>query len=242
MKKAGKWQYQFAKVAFAVLCAVSALVGLLAIVGGSVAGGVFFFAFAGLFLFASRKYGKTLKNWDNPVPAPVAAAPAVSSSAEKAPASVVPSVESSQVEKVKTYKVAGVTQYVDNIMNLATLNPYYGMSKRELVDEGMTGEKVWRYDFYPEKIQLEPEPDNAFDPNAIKVIVDGEHVGYIKSGSCAHLLKVIKENRIVSIRGTIGGGAYKYVSEEYDDEKDKEIYTLEKDSVNYFVHLEISEG
>lgn len=221
------------RVLISVLAAMVAFLGFLLAVGGMVFLGLCFIGFGALMIYVVISSKK--RN------APSSHAPAPSAE-NVAPAAVVPFAESSQAEKVKTYKVAGVTQYVDNIMNLATLNPYYGMSKRELVDEGMTGEKVWQYDFYPEKVQLEPEPDNAFDPNAIKVIVDGEHVGYIKSGSCAHLLKVIKENRIVSIRGTIGGGAYKYVSEEYDDEKDKEVYTLEKDSINYFVHLEISEG
>lgn len=143
--------------------------------------------------------------------------------------------------KIKKYKVAGVTHYEDNILNLATENSCYDMSKRELIDAFMTEERVWKYEFYPSKVELIPEPDNPVDPNAIKVIVDDEHVGYIKSGSCAHLLKVINSDGIVNIDCTIGGGPYKYVSEYYDDEKDKDVYELERSSTNFFVHLEIME-
>lgn len=32
------------------------------------------------------------------------------------------------------------------------------------------------------KVKFEPEPDNPHDPNALKVLVDGEHVGYVPRG------------------------------------------------------------
>lgn len=41
------------------------------------------------------------------------------------------------------------------------------------------------------------EPDNPEDPNAIKVVMDGEPIGYIKAGSCARVKKLIREERIV---------------------------------------------
>lgn len=144
--------------------------------------------------------------------------------------------------KTKTYKVAGVSHYVDNIMRLACENTDYEMSKRELIDDGFVEEKVWKYNFYPSNLELQPEPDNPHDPNAIKVIIDGEHVGYIKSGSCAHVRKIINEGSVVRADCIIGGGPYKYISEDYDYEKDKEVYALEKGTTNFFVHLELTES
>ena len=75
----------------------------------------------------------------------------------------------------------------------------------------------------------------------IKVIVDGAHVGYVKAGSCAHLLKVIRESRIKKISCEMFGGPYKYIEEEYDYDRDKEVYTLDKGTVPYAVHLTIDE-
>lgn len=143
--------------------------------------------------------------------------------------------------KIKKYKVAGVTHYEGNILNLAYENPDYDMNKRDLIDAGMTDEKVWKYEFNPSEVELVPEPDNPNDPNAIKVLVDGEHVGYIKSGSCAHIRKILKNNGIQNIDCIIGGGPYKLLYEDYDYEKDKDVYVLEKGDVNLFVHLEITE-
>lgn len=141
----------------------------------------------------------------------------------------------------KTYKVAGVTHYADNIMSLSLENENYFKSKRALIDEGLIDERVWQYEFYPEKVELIPEPENPEDPKAIKVIVDDEHVGYIKRGSCSHIHKLLKEDCITGISCTIGGGPYKYISEEYDDEKDKDVYILEKGETQLFVHLQIAE-
>ena len=137
----------------------------------------------------------------------------------------------------KTYRVAGITHYMDNLMNLAVENEDYNMSKKEIVDSFMYGERIWKYGFTTLNTKLVPEPDNAYDKNAIKVIVDGEHIGYIKSGSCAHIHKLLSNNAVVDIESTIGGGPYKYVEE--DDDGDS--YTMEKDESPYSCKLTITE-
>lgn len=143
--------------------------------------------------------------------------------------------------KCKTYKVAGVAHYVENIKSLGVENEDYSKSKQDLIAEDMIDERIWKYEFYTRRALLQPEPDNPVDPNAIKVLVDCEHVGYIKSGSCSHVHKLIKNHAIADVICTIDGGPYKCVSEEYDDEKDEDVYILEKGEINFFVHLEIYE-
>lgn len=169
--------------------------------------------------------------------APVAEKP----SSAPAPKPAVKQKSNSESAKYKTYKVAGVTHYAKNIESLGLENEDYFKSKRELIDDDLIGERIWKYQFYPEKVELVPEPENPEDPNAIKVIVDNEHVGYIKRGSCSHVKKLLREGTIADIDCTIGGGPYKFISEEYDDEKDKEVYILEKDETSLFVHLQIYE-
>ena len=126
-------------------------------------------------------------------------------------------------------------------MTLATENPDYSMTKKELIEAGMTEERIWKCSFSPSSIRLVPEPDNPHDPNAIKVLVDGIHVGYIKQGSCAHIRNIYKNKSIVQVSCEISGGPYKFVSEDYDYEKEKDVYTLEKDTAPFFVHLKITE-
>lgn len=214
-----------------------AFITLCFILCGSYFLGLLFGLFTAFLFYGYKNYDKLIENGQK-VDSP---------KADLSNSNVVPTSTSSNAgstplaQNIKKYKVAGVTSYVDNILALAVEDPDYEMSKRELIDSDKVQEKVWKYFFAPKNVDLVFEPENPYDPNAIKVIVDGEHVGYIKSGSCAHLRNVIERDGIVDIDCTIGGGPYKYVSVEYDDEKDKEIYTLEKDSINLFVHLEITE-
>lgn len=204
---------------------------LILILGGAVGFGAFFGALAVGFFWKAKSLGKqAAAKAEGQIP-PAAASTLVVPAAE-APA---------QAQNVKKYRVAGVTHYVDNILALAVEDPDYDLSKQELVAEDRVQERVWKYFFAPQKVDLVPEDDNPQDPKAIRVIIDGQHVGYIKSGSCAHLRKVMDQGGIVDIDCMIGGGPYKYIALEYDDETDREIYTLEEDETHIFVHLDITE-
>lgn len=141
----------------------------------------------------------------------------------------------------KVYHVTGISHYEDNLMNLAMEDDDFCMTKKDLVDAGRVGERIWKYFFSVSKAEIIPEPDNPVDPKAIKVVADGMHVGYIKAGACSHLLKVLREDRIKKIKCEIGGGPYRYISEKYDDYKDKFVYTVEKGTAPYYVHLSITE-
>ena len=141
------------------------------------------------------------------------------------------------MSKIKTYKVTGTDHYLKNIMELASENLDFDYSKKELIDAGYEDERIYKYDFYINKFELVPDPTNEYDPNAIKVLADNIHIGYIKSGSCKHLNKVIAENRIEKIDGKIGGGKYKYIG--YDDDTEK--YFMDKGETSFFVDLYISE-
>lgn len=144
--------------------------------------------------------------------------------------------------QVNTYRVAGTSFRADAIASLGEENDDYGASKRDLIDEDLIDEEIYQLQFHPEKAELVPEPDNEFDPNAVKVIVDGVHVGYIKKGSCAHVKKLLDEDRILNITCKIGGGKFKIITEDYDPEKGKDVYTLERDEREYWVELKIKES
>lgn len=141
--------------------------------------------------------------------------------------------------KSETHRVAGVTFYKDNIMALSEENDDYNKTKRELIEDNLIDERIWKYEFYPGRVTLIPEPDNPEDPNAIKVFVDEEHIGYIKRGSCSHVRKLLDNHAIQSIGCEITYGPYKHISEEYDEDADKDVYVLEKGEANLSVRLEI---
>lgn len=140
--------------------------------------------------------------------------------------------------KVKNHRVTGTSHHEKNILKLASENEDYLLTKKELIKAGLIEKDIYQYKFHPNKTELIPEPTNPHDPKAIKVVIDGEHVGYIKAGSCSHILKLINENRIECINSTIGGGAYKCIIAHDDGGEDFELL---KDKKNYSINIAITE-
>ena len=119
--------------------------------------------------------------------------------------------------KTEHHNVAGTSFRKAALMSLGVTNEAYSMTKRELIDEDIVGERVYQTDFYASRVELVPEPDNPHDPKAIKVVVDGQHIGYIKKGSCSHVRKLLDEGSIQSMRCEIKGGRYKVLLEDVDE-------------------------
>lgn len=144
-----------------------------------------------------------------------------------------------------TYKVSGTSFRKENILSLSTENPYYDYTKRELIDEDMTDERIYQYDFFTARTELVPEPNNQHDPDAVKVIVDGVHIGYIKTGETKHVLNAINSKHIKRIYCQIYGGKYKYLTLSddymYDKEPKSSDYELEKHETEFGAKLTIEE-
>ena len=118
-----------------------------------------------------------------------------------------------ELRREESFHVAGITFYESAFMALATPNHLYDWNKRDLVDSDFTCERIFEYTYAVQNIALVEEPTNVYDPNAIKVIADGHHVGYIKKGSTSRIRNIIKAG-IISIKAEAGGGKYKYIDED----------------------------
>lgn len=117
----------------------------------------------------------------------------------------------------KSHKVVGLDYRKTNVMKLAKENPLYKLDKAAILKQGLTDTYIHRYFFADGPTELVQEPDNSHDPNAIKVVVAGQHIGYIKAGSCTHLNKVINDGRIEKILCRIYGGPYKGAFQDIDE-------------------------
>ena len=135
----------------------------------------------------------------------------------------------------ENHKVAGISFRNDAVMDLAIPDNDYEYTKKELIDNFLTDERVYQYYFNISTVELIPEPDNPEDPNAIKVVFDDHHIGYIKRGSCSRIKKLLTGNQIKQLKGELEGGKYKYVHE-IDDGK----YELEKDEAPFFATVRIA--
>ena len=136
---------------------------------------------------------------------------------------------------IEHHRVAGIGFRTKEVKALGVANPDYKKTKKQLIDAGLVDQSVYEYNFSPAKAELVPEPDNPHDPKAIKVIVAGQHIGYIKSGSCAHIHKLLQADQIASVTCQIGGGRYKYLTLDEDEAR----YTLESDESSFSAKITI---
>ena len=136
--------------------------------------------------------------------------------------------------KVETHRIAGISFHEKEIPELMIENGDYDMTAAELIDAGFEDERVYKYSETYCTVALEPEPDNQYDPNAVKVFADDIHIGYIKKGSAAHVKKLLEEERIARMSITITGGPYKLA---YLNEDDRP--RIEKDNQNFSAKLNI---
>lgn len=113
--------------------------------------------------------------------------------------------------KNERFKLAGCSHYEDNIMSLATPNPDYDLSSREIKESYNERDKIPEYQFFHAKCELIPEPTNKYDPNAIKVLIDNILVGYIKAGSCSHVKKIMADSTARFYVDEMGLGDYKTI-------------------------------
>lgn len=140
--------------------------------------------------------------------------------------------------KFERHKLAGTSYHMDAIMALAQENPDYDLTKREIIDDDLTDERIYQYTFTDGPVELVDDPDNEHDPNAIKVLIAGQHIGYIKRGSTGRVHNLQRAGRVLGVTAEIYGGKYKVVTcdEDYDG---TEHYDLIKDETEYGAAIEI---
>lgn len=138
-------------------------------------------------------------------------------------------------QKTEKHNLTGIKYYMDTVMALAKPNPDYRKSATVLQREHRVGDTVTEYTWPLYEAELEPEPDNPHDPNAIKVLANGRHIGYVKAGSCARVHKRIREDRIERMTIQLGGGKGKMLVPDADSSKER--YILEDRNTVYWADL-----
>ena len=151
------------------------------------------------------------------------------------------------VEKI-LFRVAGVTKYKKAVKEACNLiaedngipeyaKYYSNLSTKELREElEEYGLKVFKYqDLNFFNIELVPEVDNKYDPNAIKVLIFNNHVGYVPA-TVAKTIRRYFDNKKYDfvIEGEIKGGPYN----EWDDLNDKVITNNDLD-IGFEIYLSV---
>jgi hypothetical protein len=105
----------------------------------------------------------------------------------------------------ETFKVAGISHYKDDIIkNFASE-----------IDDG-------EFDYKTSSVELIPEPENKYDPNAIKVLVNGIKIGYVPKELTSFARDIIDSPNFLGAEVTIFGEKY----QGYNDDETDEIVDL----------------
>ena len=159
-----------------------------------------------------------------------------------------PSVSNLRIPSL-TFKVAGVTFENDSKKNVQTIIKsivkeiresndkdyfYEGKSNAEIKEllEFDSDEKIFELNYETiDDISFVPEPDNKFDPNAIKVVsAEYGHLGYVPKAAIKAAKELLDKSNL-NINCTITGGKYKY----YDEDEDKVL----TDSWDYGLEVDV---
>ena len=109
----------------------------------------------------------------------------------------------------ETLRIAGTKFYEENIKKLLVKNPEYDLKSKDLASRYTEGDIIPEFIPGTVEVVLEPEPDNQYDPNAIKVMMNGLLVGYVKKGSCSHVEKLLQKPGYKAEAVTIQIGKFK---------------------------------
>lgn len=111
------------------------------------------------------------------------------------------------LEPVYSFDVVGMKYYEFAINSIGTPIKSYNYAHQSLVK--MDKHLVYKYYFNVDTVDLIPEPTNPTDPNAIMVIVNDAHIGYVPSFFTGIVKEYLK--RPCDITCEIHGGAHKKV-------------------------------
>jgi len=112
----------------------------------------------------------------------------------------------------RTYHVVGIDYYMDAINKVFTVNPESQLKPKQFMSKYPVGSQVPIYKVNESlPAQLVKDPANPYDKNAIKVIVNGEHIGHIDRDTAAKFNTPL--DLATSITAKIKSSTYKTVTE-----------------------------
>ena len=92
--------------------------------------------------------------------------------------------------------------------------PYLGYTSKEIKEELIFEDRFYKYSpFEITDVEFIPEFDNEFDPNAVKIVVRGYHLGYVTKSKNRKVLRLTTDpNNEVVKNAEIYGGEYKDIN------------------------------
>ena len=125
---------------------------------------------------------------------------------------------------MREFSVAGVSTRQEVFKKAGYRNDEYSLSKKRIIDEGLEDVDIPQYEFGTVHIGLELEPENEHDPNAVKVLLNDEQIGYIPADDSEYVHDMMEDDRIADIDAKIVGGPLKRYNSDTDEIEKVDLY------------------
>ena len=135
---------------------------------------------------------------------------------------------------------AGLEHYMDALMELATEDLDYTCTKSELKKYLLINRRIYQYKFNPTSIDLVPDPTNQYDQNAVKIILNDHHVGYVRATEAAGSADLFNSERVKRVQVAIQGGKYKLLLRDgtyFDGSEPLSEFKLVKDEAPFSLKI-----
>lgn len=136
----------------------------------------------------------------------------------------------------KHFEVAGTQHYLKELLEIVSENPDFDERKSFYAENYFDGDRIYKYEETTfENVELIDEPENEYDPKAIRVEIDGVKVGYVKKGSTSEIRNLLK-NPNIKVTADFHGGPYKDISFDEDDRVE-----VDRGEYGYYIKLTFTE-
>lgn len=135
---------------------------------------------------------------------------------------------------------SGMEHRMDDLMALAEENTDFTCTKKEMKDFLIINRRVYQYNFHPTEIDLVPEPENPYDVNAVKIILNNHHVGYVRASDVQGSVDLFNSERVKRVQVSVQGGKYKTLlgyGSFFDGSEKLSEFKLEKDEVPFSIKI-----
>lgn len=106
------------------------------------------------------------------------------------------------------FNARGADNYKESYEKLMIKNPLYDASIDLIMRENRTEKPIPEGYFVQHPVKLVPEPKNEHDSNAIKIMIDNKHVGYVPAELCTEVKNIMKKYKPIGLKAWVTYGNY----------------------------------
>ena len=92
------------------------------------------------------------------------------------------------------FEIAGINYKTKELAKISIETPDWNLPDDELLKKYGNSTTIYKHTHILTPVKLIPEPKNQHDPNAIKVVVAGQHIGYVPADHTAVVRRKMNEN------------------------------------------------